>query len=80
MAQPEAASTEAAKPEQANAPVPQETAAPAAKVAKLGSTAVKTDAWHHRADVFTSAGAFIGVSIAIIGGNCMTICGMRTSI
>jgi cation diffusion facilitator family transporter len=35
---------------------------------QLGSTAVKTDAWHHRADVFTSAGAFIGVSIAIIGG------------
>jgi cation diffusion facilitator family transporter len=35
---------------------------------QLGSTAVKTDAWHHRADVVTSAGAFIGVSIAIIGG------------
>jgi cation diffusion facilitator family transporter len=35
---------------------------------QLGSTAVKTDAWHHRADVLTSAGAFIGVSIAIIGG------------
>lgn len=35
---------------------------------QLGSTAVKTDAWHHRADVFTSAGAFIGVSIAILGG------------
>ncbi|MDR3406121.1 MAG: cation diffusion facilitator family transporter [Chthoniobacter sp.] len=34
----------------------------------LGSTAVKTDAWHHRADVVTSAGAFIGISIAIIGG------------
>lgn len=36
--------------------------------AQLGSTAVKTDAWHHRADVVTSAGAFIGISIAIIGG------------
>ncbi|EDY21768.1 cation diffusion facilitator family transporter [Chthoniobacter flavus Ellin428] len=35
---------------------------------ELGSTAVKTDAWHHRADVLTSAGAFIGISIAIIGG------------
>jgi cation diffusion facilitator family transporter len=35
---------------------------------QLGSTAVKTDAWHHRADVITSAGAFIGISIAIIGG------------
>src|SRR5882757_730528 len=34
----------------------------------LGSTAVKTDAWHHRADVVTSVGAFIGISIAIIGG------------
>jgi cation diffusion facilitator family transporter len=35
---------------------------------QLGSTAVKTDAWHHRADAVTSAGAFIGISIAIIGG------------
>lgn len=35
---------------------------------QLGSTAVKTDAWHHRADAITSAGAFIGISIAIIGG------------
>ncbi len=35
---------------------------------KLESTAVKTDAWHHRADVMTSTGAFIGISIAIIGG------------
>jgi cation diffusion facilitator family transporter len=35
---------------------------------QLGSNAVKTDAWHHRADVMTSAGAFIGISIALIGG------------
>ena len=35
---------------------------------QLGSTAVKTDAWHHRADAITSAGAFIGISIALIGG------------
>jgi len=35
---------------------------------QLGSTAVKTDAWHHRADVLTSTGAFIGISIAILGG------------
>ena len=35
---------------------------------QLGSTAVKTDAWHHRADSFTSAGAFIGIGIALIGG------------
>ena len=32
------------------------------------STAVKTDAWHHRADAITSAAAFIGISIALIGG------------
>ena len=34
----------------------------------LGSTAVKTDAWHHRADAITSIAAFIGISIALIGG------------
>ena len=34
----------------------------------IGSTAVKTDAWHHRSDAITSAGAFIGISIALIGG------------
>src|SRR3954454_17313204 len=27
----------------------------------LDSTAVKTDAWHHRSDAITSAGAFIGI-------------------
>ncbi len=32
------------------------------------STAVQTDAWHHRADAFTSTAAFIGISIALIGG------------
>jgi len=32
------------------------------------STAVQTDAWHHRADALTSAAAFIGISIALIGG------------
>lgn len=36
--------------------------------AQLGSSAVKTDAWHHRSDAITSAGAFIGISIALIGG------------
>jgi cation diffusion facilitator family transporter len=35
---------------------------------EIGSTAVKTDAWHHRSDAITSAGAFIGISIALIGG------------
>ncbi len=41
-------------------------------VSRLGreveSTAVRTDAWHHRADAFTSIAAFIGISIALIGG------------
>jgi cation diffusion facilitator family transporter len=32
------------------------------------SGAVKTDAWHHRADAITSVAAFIGISIALIGG------------
>jgi cation diffusion facilitator family transporter len=36
--------------------------------AQLGSSAVKTDAWHHRSDAITSAGAFIGISIALLGG------------
>jgi cation diffusion facilitator family transporter len=30
--------------------------------------AVKTDAWHHRSDAITSIAAFIGISIALIGG------------
>jgi cation diffusion facilitator family transporter len=34
----------------------------------MGSTAVKTDAWHHRSDAITSAGAFVGISIALVGG------------
>ena len=32
------------------------------------STAVQTDAWHHRSDALTSAAAFIGISTALIGG------------
>jgi cation diffusion facilitator family transporter len=36
--------------------------------AELTSTAVKGDAWHHRSDVITSAAAFVGISIALIGG------------
>ena len=35
---------------------------------EIGSSAVKTDAWHHRSDAITSAAAFIGISIALIGG------------
>jgi cation diffusion facilitator family transporter len=34
----------------------------------LESTAVKTDAWHHRSDALTSAAAFIGISLALVGG------------
>lgn len=41
-------------------------------VIKIGknieSTAVKNDAWHHRSDAITSLAAFIGISIALIGG------------
>ena len=32
------------------------------------SSAVKTDAWHHRADAITSTAAFIGITIALVGG------------
>jgi len=35
---------------------------------KVESTAVQTDAWHHRSDALTSAAAFIGISLALIGG------------
>lgn len=34
----------------------------------LESLAVQTDAWHHRSDALTSAAAFVGISIALIGG------------
>ena len=35
---------------------------------EIGSAAVKTDAWHHRSDAITSMAAFIGISVALIGG------------
>jgi cation diffusion facilitator family transporter len=35
---------------------------------ELTSTAVKGDAWHHRSDAITSAAAFVGIAIALIGG------------
>src|SRR5882724_13470073 len=35
---------------------------------RVESTAVQTDAWHHRSDALTSAAAFIGISVALIGG------------
>jgi len=34
----------------------------------LEITAVQTDAWHHRSDALTSAAAFIGISVALVGG------------
>jgi cation diffusion facilitator family transporter len=35
---------------------------------ELGSKAVESDAWHHRSDAITSASAFLGITIALIGG------------
>jgi len=34
----------------------------------IHSTAVMADAWHHRSDALTSAAAFVGISIALLGG------------
>jgi cation diffusion facilitator family transporter len=39
-----------------------------AKGRELGSQALGTDAWHHRSDALTSLAAFVGISIALIGG------------
>lgn len=36
--------------------------------ASLESAALKADAWHHRSDALTSAAAFVGISIALLGG------------
>jgi cation diffusion facilitator family transporter len=35
---------------------------------EAGSTAARADAWHHLSDAITSAAAFIGISIALWGG------------
>lgn len=35
---------------------------------EVGSYAVHADAWHHRSDAITSTAAFVGISIALIGG------------
>jgi cation diffusion facilitator family transporter len=35
---------------------------------KVNSTALKTEAWHHRSDAITSVAAFVGISIALVGG------------
>jgi cation diffusion facilitator family transporter len=34
----------------------------------IGSSAIKTDAWHHRSDALTSIAAFVGIGIALLGG------------
>jgi cation diffusion facilitator family transporter len=34
----------------------------------IASNAMQSDAWHHRSDSLTSAAAFIGISIALVGG------------
>lgn len=35
---------------------------------EIGSAAVQADAWHHMSDAVTSAAAFVGISIALVGG------------
>ena len=35
----------------------------------VGSQAIEVDAWHHRADALTSLAAFIGITIALVGGD-----------
>ncbi len=35
---------------------------------RTGSTAATADAWHHRSDAVTSLAAFVGISVALIGG------------
>lgn len=39
-----------------------------ASSASINSQSLRSDAWHHRADAMTSIAAFIGISIALIGG------------
>lgn len=36
--------------------------------AELKSNAMTSDAWHHRSDAITSAAAFFGISISLVGG------------
>ena len=36
--------------------------------AASGSVVVHADGWHHRSDAITSAAAFIGISLALVGG------------
>lgn len=36
--------------------------------ATYGSAGLKAEAWHHRSDALTSAAAFVGIAVALIGG------------
>ncbi len=38
------------------------------KSKETNSSSLKADAWHHRSDAITSVAAFVGISIALIGG------------
>jgi len=35
---------------------------------ETNSSSLKADAWHHRSDAITSVAAFVGISIALVGG------------
>jgi cation diffusion facilitator family transporter len=35
---------------------------------EFGATALKAEAWHHHSDAITSAAAFIGIAIGVVGG------------
>lgn len=39
-----------------------------AEAVRAGSDALHADAWHHRSDALTSLAAFIGILIAVVGG------------
>jgi cation diffusion facilitator family transporter len=36
---------------------------------EVDSLAIRADAWHHRSDAITSVAAFVGISVALIGGS-----------
>lgn len=38
------------------------------KARETNSSSLKADAWHHRSDAITSVTAFVGITIALIGG------------
>ena len=40
----------------------------AARAGETGSRLLDADAWHHRSDAITSLAAFVGISVALVGG------------